>query len=87
MRVFLPDPDDDGTVQQLSRRFELDRAKIVESIKESKEYFEALNRDYPGKVQVYYRGGEYLYTCYRFDGEAVIVFYSHQRERVPVVHI
>jgi len=81
IRVFLPDPGDDPTIQNLARRFSTDPEDLKRKIREAIRDFEELHRPKGAKVEVLLRTGDLVYSCYRFDSQAVITLYSHARKR------
>jgi hypothetical protein len=85
LRVFLPDPDDDLTMNVLANRFgkTVDdvRGKVNEAILEFGEFRTAGGAD----LEIYVRAGDVVFSCYRFDGRAVLTLYSHGRVRQPKV--
>lgn len=82
IRVVLPDPNDSETVQNLAQRFGMESAELVANIKEACADFQSLGEPNGAKIEVYYRPGEALFTYYRLDKRAVVVLYSHKRQRI-----
>lgn len=85
LRVFLPDPDDDFTMERLSRRFEYTTVVLQEAIREARHAYWDLQPGSDSVVEVYSRAGASLFSAYRFDKTAVVTLYSHQQQRVPSV--
>jgi hypothetical protein len=85
IRLYLPDPDDPETVQRLADRFNQTAEVLVAAIVEARREFEGLRRPNGAEITVYYRQGDVLFSCYRFDGTAVLALYSHSRERISAV--
>lgn len=81
IRVFLPDPGDDQTIQNLAQRFSTDADDLRRKIREAIRDFEDLRRPKGAKVEIRLRTGDLVYSCYRFDSQAVITLYSHARKR------
>ncbi len=85
IRVYLPDPNDDLTLRTLAHRFNTTPEALRSKIEEAAKDFASLGRDGGGTVEVWYRAGDLLFSCYRFDTRAVITLYSHTRERLTSV--
>lgn len=85
IRLYLPDPHDPETVRVLAGRFNQNPDHLVTAINEARSAFEALRRSDGAQITVHYRQGDVLFSCYRFDGTAVITLYSHSRERISGV--
>lgn len=81
IRIFLPDPDDLDTVANLARRFDVTADAVRVLIRDARDAFASLSRSGGASVQVYYRPGDALFSCYRFDQRAVFTLYSHSKER------
>jgi len=84
LRVFLPDPSHNETIAVLAERFGMDPAQLVTNIEEAKNEFSGIHNAKGAEVEVYYREGDALFSCYRFDNTAVITLYAHQKKRVQV---
>jgi hypothetical protein len=87
IRVFLPDPDDPVTVAVLADRFATTPQELVRRVEATRTEFEALRQPGRGRVEVYYRPGDRVFSFYRLDGTAIVGFYSHSRNRVPSVPV
>ena len=87
IRVYLPDPDDVGTVRNLAERFSLTEFQMIDRITQARKDFEALSKPGGADVFVYYRIGDSLFSAYRFDRTAIVTLYAHRRERggVPTI--
>ncbi|MHB8341446.1 MAG: hypothetical protein ACYDB7_09775 [Mycobacteriales bacterium] len=85
IRLYLPDPHDATTVGVLAHRFNQTPEALMGAIDEARRAFEALRRPNGAEITVHYRPGDLLFSCYRFDGTAVITLYSHSRERISGV--
>src|SRR5690606_39281808 len=53
----------------------------------SKAEFISLQEAGNAKIEVYFRKGDMVFSCYRFDNTAVVTLYTHSRARgqVPVI--
>jgi hypothetical protein len=87
IQVFLPDPEDVNTVTILADRFSMSNDDLIAAIREAKSVFLALREPGGGEVKVFYRKGDSVFSCYRFDNYAVVTLYTHSRERgqVPTI--
>lgn len=84
IRVYLPDPDDLETIEHLADRFSMASSDLISAIKEAKRDFEALKVYRGAVVEIYYRKGDVVFSCYRFDKTAIFILYSHARKRAQV---
>ena len=84
IRVFLPDPTDEYTMNILSARFSYEPTKLIDLVNEAKDDFASLSVSPSSKVEVYFRRGDSLFSCYRFGSQAVLTLYSHQKKRTGV---
>lgn len=84
IRVFLPDPADDYTMQVLSKRFSYEPERLAALVNEAKVDFASLPVSGTSSVEVYFRKGDSLFSCYRFGSLAVLTLYSHQKKRTGV---
>lgn len=84
IRVYLPNPDDAVAIAQLAERFDKPPAELVTLIDEARRAYQSLSTDRGGSVEVFYRSGNPVFSCYRFDGAAVLTMYTHQRRRTGV---
>ncbi len=87
LRLYLPDPNDEPTMQVLAQRYDYTLEKIRANILETAEEIAKLGISCPADIRIYYRPGDPAYTCYRFDEKVLVTLYSHKRERgqVPTV--
>ncbi|WP_395110282.1 hypothetical protein [Actinomadura sp. SCN-SB] len=87
IRVFLPDPDDNHTMSVLAERFSMSEQRLKDAVNESKLEFSSLQQAGAADVQVYFRKGDMVFSCYRFDNIAIITLYTHSRSRgqVPIL--
>ncbi len=87
IRVVLPDPEDEQTVSELSRRFDYTSERLRELIREAETYFRNL-RSVSGnngaQIDIWFLPAAPQFAFYRFDRIAVFTLYSHSRERMPV---
>jgi hypothetical protein len=81
IRVFLPDPDDVQTVAVLAERFSAQPADLIAKINEAIRDFRSLTVPGGATIEVWLRAGDAVFSCYRFDSNAVLTLYSHARER------
>lgn len=84
LRVFLPNPDDPQTVSVLAKRFSKPEDVLQADISEAAEEFKNLTQSDGAQIEVYYRAGDSLFSCYRFDQTAILTLYAHQQKRVDV---
>jgi hypothetical protein len=84
IRVFLPDPSDRRTVEVLADRFSMQPADLVTRINEAIDDFESLAVPGRASIEVYVRAGDAVFSCYRFDGRAVLTLYTHRKRRTQV---
>jgi hypothetical protein len=82
IRVVLPDPGDPETIRNLAQRFGMEDAELITNIKEACADFQNLEKPNGAHIEVYYRPGDALFTYYKLDKKAVVVLYSHKRQRV-----
>ncbi|MFH0824409.1 MAG: hypothetical protein V2B18_16775 [Pseudomonadota bacterium] len=79
IRIFLPDPNRQDIVSEMSRRFNRDADHVIGQIKDAIDYFGKLsNRQ--AQVEVHLVPTAPVFTLYRFDASAIVVFYSHSDE-------
>jgi len=81
IRVFLPDPDDQATMDNLGRRFAMTAEAVATRVRDAASEFRSLSKPGGAKVQVFVRAGDAVFSCYRFDDRAVLTLYSHSRSR------
>ncbi|WP_180903688.1 hypothetical protein [Nonomuraea indica] len=84
IRIYLPDPADSETIKHLADRFSMEYSDLVAAIKESRREFAKLQKPGGAKIEVYYRTGDVVFSCYRFDKTAILTLYSHSRKRSQV---
>jgi hypothetical protein len=84
IRVYLPDPSDHASVTLLAERFQQTPEQLREAIQEARHEFSELAKQGSAEVAVYYRPGDSAFSCYRFDGTAILTLYTHSRRRTDV---
>ena len=84
IRVYLPDPADSVTIGILADRFDKTPAELLILIDDARKAYQALPTARGGTVEVFFRPGDPVFSCYRFDGTAVLTLYTHQRQRTGV---
>ncbi|WP_157571558.1 hypothetical protein [Nocardioides alkalitolerans] len=81
IRVFLPDPGDPQTMRLLSERFGKKPPEVRTKVEEAISEFGRLRGTGGADLSIHVRKGDLVFSCYRFDGQAVLTLYSHSRER------
>lgn len=81
IRVFLPDPDDVQTIAVLAERFSTQSADLAAKVNEAIRDFRSLAVPGGARIEVWLHAGDAVFSCYRFDSNAVLTLYSHGRER------
>lgn len=87
IRVVLPDPEDELTVSELTRRFNYTSKKLRELIREAEMYFrnlKSVSGNNGAQIDIWFLPAAPQFAFYRFDRIAVFTLYSHSRERTPV---
>ncbi len=84
IRVYLPDPSDTVAIQRLADRFAKTPAELSGLIDEARRAYQSLPVAHGGSTEVFFRQGDPVFSCYRFDGTAVLTLYTHQRRRTGV---
>lgn len=87
IRVFLPDPADETTIDLLADRFNITRDEMRRRIEATRTDYELLRRPDGADVEILYRPGDRLYSFYRLDDVAVLGLYSHSRNRIPSIPV
>lgn len=88
IRLILPDPDDDLTIENLAHRFDMTRHELLGKIRDTRVDFEALRVEGGASVDVLYWAGDRLYGLFLFDNTAVVSLYKHRTGRgaaIPMV--
>jgi hypothetical protein len=87
IRVFLPDPNQTGGIEQLARRFSRPAAEVVGRIEEARRDFAQLANHARADVSIHYWPGDMLFTMYRFDSTILVALYTHRqgRQEVPML--
>jgi hypothetical protein len=83
LKLFLPDPDDDATMQVLARRYDYPPQKVRYNVLETAEEFAKLGTaaSCAADIRIYYRAGDPTYTCYCFDERVLVTLYANRRRR------
>lgn len=86
IRVVLPDPGDEQTMIELSRRFGKTRDQLIDLIKEADGYFRKLApSDKKGAdINIWYLPAAPTFSFYRVDQMALLALYTHRKDRAPV---
>lgn len=88
IRVVLPDPEDDQHLSVLATRFGHTGMSGLEKVKgdilDTAKSFASMLQIDGAAIKIYYRKGDLLFSCYRFDQRLVLALYSHKRERTNV---
>jgi len=84
LRVILPDPDDERTMENLSHRFQMQPEELKHEIQEAMLFFEHRKKKSKGTVEIYFTRISPLFTFYRFSNKAVFAMYNHRLGRLPV---
>lgn len=84
IRIFLADPDDELTMSSMAPRFNMTIEALKAAIMEARDEYAALPVGQGSTIEVFYRSGESLFSCYRLDGVAVLTMYTHSRQRMGV---
>ncbi|MDQ1294231.1 MAG: hypothetical protein QG608_2114 [Actinomycetota bacterium] len=85
VRVFLPDPGNELMVQVLADRFGYNQEKVRQEIEDAIQFYRELGSSMGKLVDVRLHAVDPVFSCYRFDGRAVITLYSHARKRHTLV--
>lgn len=81
LRYFLPDPDDESTMEMLAARFQYTPEILVSKVSEAARSVAQISRGGEADVRIWYRTGVPTFTCYRFDDTVVVTLYSHKLGR------
>lgn len=81
VRVFLPDPGDSVTMENLARRFKTNAAEVERRVREAALEFAEIGVTTSNPVQVFKRPGDLVFSCYKFDSTVVLTLYSHSQQR------
>ncbi len=80
VKIILPDPEDSATIEELARRFESSREKLLHKIEETVAiYTELFHRETSSKnrLELWYLKEPPLYTYYKIDDVFVFTTYRH----------
>ncbi|UBV14922.1 hypothetical protein [Mycolicibacterium fortuitum] len=83
LRLFLPDPNDEATMQVLAKRYDYTPQKVRDNVVETTEEFAKLGTA-GADVRIYYRAGDPTYTSYCFDDKVLVTLYANRRRRGDV---
>jgi len=81
LRLFLPDPNDEATMQVLAQRYDYNAQKVRHAVLETTEEFAKLGTSCAADVRIYYRAGDPTYTSYFFDDQVLVTLYANRRRR------
>lgn len=81
IRVYLPDLDDDLTCEILTTRFNMTSDDLRGAVDEARAAYFGLRVKGGATVSVFKRPGDHTFSCYRFDGVAVLALYKHKKAR------
>jgi hypothetical protein len=81
LKLFLPDPFDDGTMRVLAQRYDSTPQQIRDKIIETAREFATLGTSCAADIRIYYRAGDPTYTCYHFDDKVLVTLYANRRRR------
>lgn len=84
IRIYLPDPEDQPTIDTLSTRFKIKPDELRQRIEATKQDFEGLRVANGASIEVFYWPGDRLFTFYRFDNKVILSMYRHAG-RSPVL--
>ncbi|QEN16549.1 hypothetical protein ACRDU6_01155 [Mycolicibacterium sp. ELW1] len=86
LRLFLPDPDDDASMEVLAKRYAYTSQKVRDNVLETAEEFARLGTSdaCQADIRIYYRAGDPTYTSYSFDDKVVVTLYANRRRRGDV---
>jgi hypothetical protein len=84
LRVIVPDPEDDGIVNELARQFRYTPERVRDGIQDAIHDFVSLAPE-GRKVEIYcFNGMSPHLSFYRFDNTTVYALYNHDSERSSV---
>ncbi len=87
IRVVLPDPEDQNTVDDLARRFGYSSERLRSLISEATSDFLSLrptDAAQGGSVEIWHLPATPVFSFYRFDGVGILALYNHRKDRAPV---
>ena len=84
IRVVLPDPDHESTVEQLATLFRSTKDRVRDDIRQAAIFFEELDNYQNRKVSIWLLPAIPQYSFYILEHFAVIAFSSHQHAPVNV---
>jgi len=83
IRVVLPNPDDEITISELSRKFDYTKDQLKELINETKNYFIELSKK-QAKISIWLLPLSPYFSFYRFDYVGILALYTHRKDRASV---
>jgi len=83
IRIYLPDPRDTACIEQLAVRFNMPEGDLLAAIDEAHREFARLAGQ-NGRVSVYFRPGQPVFSVYRFDATIIAALYTHRQDRQDV---
>lgn len=73
-------------MERLGQRFSKTADEIAGLIEAARTAYQSMSQPGGAEINVFYRPGDPVFTCYRFDGTAILTFYSHKgRGGVPTL--
>src|SRR6266700_854092 len=84
LRVVLPDPKDEVTMETLASRFDMLTKDVQDEIAGSQAFFEHRRKNAAGIVEIYFTRITPLFSFYRFNNKTVFALYNHRKGRLTV---
>lgn len=87
IRVVLPDPEDEQTVDELAKRFSYEPGKLKARVKDAAQYFQNLREENEGDengVHIWFLHAAPTFSFYRFDSTGILALYTHRKGRTAV---
>lgn len=84
LRLFLPNPFNEGTMRVLAQRYDSNPERIRDNVIETAQEFATLGTSCAADIRIYYRTGDPTYTCYHFDDKVLVTLYANRRRRGDV---
>lgn len=88
VRVVLPDPDNDATMSELARRFDITADESTTRVRDAtKEFIEIFGENGHSKVNfsLWYVPFSPLFSFYRFDSIVILTLYNHRQIRGDIL--
>jgi hypothetical protein len=83
IRVILPDPQDQATIDSLAQRFQSDPGTVTAKVQSALRYFLDLKHD-GGNVRVWTVSFPHTFSTYVIDETGVLALYSHRPVDVSI---